>query len=176
MERYEYCNGELSSPIWHSQSAFSLPPSPPPPQFCLRIVFNFLRDDCNNKEKIQTTVMLNNAEQTKSTKWCYTRRFYDPLSVQLCCSHVVTIQYNAATLCYAEIVVAKLTSPWWTIRKRWTRWKALSILIIFMALCVHDILEPLLRNLVGGGGGRRRKETELLPSFLVVEGVSSQRI
>ena len=51
-----------------------------------------------------------------------------------------------------------------------------------MALRVHVILEPLLSNLVPGGrggGGLGKAETEkneLLPSLLVVEGVSSQRI
>ena len=40
-----------------------------------------------------------------------------------------------------------------------------------MALCVHDILEPLFSHLVPGGGERRR-ETVLMPSLSLVEGVS----
>ena len=46
-----------------------------------------------------------------------------------------------------------------------------------MALCVHDILEPLFSKLAPGRGGggeerERRRETELMPSLSLVEGVS----
>ena len=82
MESYEYCNGELSSPIWHSQSALSLPP---PPQFCLRIVFNFSRDDCNNREKFQTT-----------TQSPLTDAIRDDFTTYFHCNYVVAllVQFN----------------------------------------------------------------------------------